>query len=80
MFLFGLFGPELIIVLFALAMPVLIIWLIIKAVKGSSKKKTKHNYSSNSTDKISQLERLAALKQKGLLTDAEFQREKNKIL
>lgn len=79
MFLFNLFGPEIIIVLFVLAIPILIIWLIYKAFKGRSGKK-KGNSSSGSGDKIAQLERLAALKQKGLLTNEEFQKEKRKLL
>ncbi len=81
MFLFSFVGPEMIVILFVVAIPALIIWLIIKAVRGSSSKKKKsYNTSSNSRDSIGQLERLAALKQKGLLTDEEFQREKRKLL
>jgi hypothetical protein len=36
--------------------------------------------SSDLEDKVKQLERLAALKQQGVLTEAEFQEAKRKIL
>ena len=83
MFLFNFIGPEMIVILFAIVIPGLVIWLIIKAIRGiSSKKKsnTSSSSSSGSGDKIAKLERLANLKQKGMLTDEEFQKEKRKLL
>lgn len=76
-FLFNFFGPELIIMLIALGIFIFVIVMIFKILKRLFTKKTATN---NSNDKISQLERLAALKEKGLLSDAEYQREKNKLL
>ena len=77
-FLFNFFGPEILIILVALGILIFGIVMIFKILKRLFTKKASSN--SNSNDKIGQLERLAALKQKGLLTDAEFQREKNKLL
>ena len=81
MFLFNFIGPEMIVILFAIVIPGLVIWLIIKAIRGvSCKKKSNTSSSSGSGDKIAKLERLANLKQKGMLTDEEFQKEKRKLL
>lgn len=77
MFLFNLLGPELIIVLIVLGIFIFGIIMVFKILKRLFTKKTATNTSN---DKISQLERLAALKEKGLLSDAEYQREKNKLL
>ena len=52
--------------------------MVVKILKRLFAKKT--GKVNSTSDKIGQLERLAALKQKGLLTDAEYQREKNKLL
>ena len=80
MFLFTFLGPEMLVLVFGLGFFVLVVWLIIKLIKGLFGNKKSNTSSRHSGDKIAQLERLAALKQKGLLTDEEFQREKRKLL
>lgn len=55
-----------------------VIPIIVKANK--NKKKCTQRYVANRLDQISQLERLAKLKEQGVLTDEEFLEQKNKIL
>ena len=74
MFLFSFFGPEIIIVLIVLGVFIFGIIMVIKLLKRLFSKKT--GKANSTSDKIGQLERLAALKQKGLLTDVEYQKEK----
>lgn len=56
-------------------------WVIPIIVKANRRKKNfTQRYVANRLDQISQLERLAKLKEQGVLSEEEFLEQKNKIL
>jgi uncharacterized membrane protein len=70
---------SIIMMLIILAIPLSwVIPIIVKANK--NKKKCTQRYVANRIDQLSQLERLAKLKEQGVLTEEEFLEQKNKIL
>lgn len=75
--LFNFLGPEGLLILVAIGIFIVGLVTTVNKIWRSINKKS---VSKNIDSKIGQLEKLAKLKQKGILTNEEYEREKNKLL